>query len=235
MSNISIKVNAQCAIITGGSGYIATNLAEYLSSRHVEVYVISRNKKLNFANHNIHVIVYDLCSGVQDSDIDNLPVNSIMYHLAWIGCSSQERNNMSLQIDNINLSMKAVELARRCRCSKFIFAGSPLEYQDGNDIINDKAVPAPHNAYGAVKVACHYIIENMCKEYKIKFIYVMISSVYGPGRRQGVIAYTIDSLLKRESPSFTTLEQYWDYVHISDVVNGLYLFLRTNVRGGTTA
>lgn len=218
-------------VITGGSGYIAKKLAIYLALKGLNVYVISRNTDLYFENENIFVIPFDLMNDKIEL-LDGVPESvHTLFHLAWIGCDSQERDDMLLQADNIQLAMQVVLLAKRVNCNKLIFPGSPLEYQDSNDIISDRAKPAPHNAYGAVKIASHYILQILCKQNNISFIYVMISSIYGPGRNQGVISYTIRSLCQGKTPEFTMLEQYWDYVHIDDVVNGLYLIA---FRGGRT-
>lgn len=220
------------AVITGGTGYIAKNLAIYLASKNIKVYVISRNAELSFQDENILVINFDLMNDKIEwiKDISE-PIHAL-FHLAWIGCESRERDDMSLQAENIKLAMNVVRLAKYVHCNKVIFPGSPLEYQDGNDMICETSIPAPHNSYGAVKIASHYIMETLCKQNKINFVYVMVSSIYGPGRNQGVISYAITSLLKGESPKFTSLEQYWDYVYIDDVVNGLYLI---GFRGGTNA
>ena len=87
-----------------------------------------------------------------------------------------------------------------------------------------KTPPSPQNAYGAAKVAARFLCESLCKELKIPYIYAVATGIYASDRRDdNVIYYTISKLLKREKPSLTKLEQLWDYVHIDDAVEALYL------------
>lgn len=217
-------------VVTGASGYIGRNLCVYLARKGVKIYAISRKECVHFAEQNITVINGDILH--YKSMLSKIPLRvDALFHLAWNGCDTDERNDMLLQIKNIDLAIATEAFAVALKCKRIIFPGSPLEYQDGNKIISPGAVPAPHNSYGAVKVACHYILESLCKQDKIEFIYVMISSVYGLGRSQGIISYAIKSLLENKKTAFTKLEQYWDYVHIDDVVNGLWLILEKGKAG----
>lgn len=211
-------------IVTGASGYIGRHLCVYLARKGIKVYAVSRGDCLSFDEENITVVTGDLFN--YENMLLKFPVYvDALFHMAWNGCNPDERNDMVLQIKNIELVIAVEKFAVALNCKRIIFPGSPLEYQDGNKIISPEAVPAPHNSYGAVKVACHYILESLCKQDKLEFIYVMISSVYGLGRSQGVISYAIKSFKKNKKTKFTKLEQYWDYVHIDDVVRGLWLLL----------
>lgn len=213
------------AVVSGASGYIGKKLCAYLATNNITVYAISRNKNLKFYDKNIDVIYGELSN--YENLLRYLPEEvDVFFHLAWIGAVTSERNDMFKQLPNIELSISAFKLSKALKCKKLIFPGSPLEYQDGNEIIDENAVPAPHNSYGAVKVSCRYILKDLCETEGIDFIYVMLSSVYGPERYQGIISYTIDTLLQKKIPHFTKLEQYWDYVYIDDVVYGLYLIMQ---------
>ena len=147
----------------------------------------------------------------------------VMYHLAWEGIQSNERNNYSLQVKNIAYAIKCMDLAKKLQISKVIICGSSLEFQT-NDIINENTPLSPQNAYGGCKCAVRKLCSQYANEHKIKLVYCLLASVYGVGRKDGnILDYTITSLLNKEKPIYTSLSQKWDFIHIKDVAIGLYL------------
>lgn len=78
--------------------------------------------------------------------------------------------------------------------------------------------------YGATKAALRIYCDLFARQNDINFNWVLIPSIYGPGRNDNnLIAYEIKTLLAREKPSFTKLEQKWDYIYIDDLIYALIL------------
>ena len=219
----------QTVVMTGGDGFIGTHLAKHLVSQGYEVYALvienSPTKNRIEGVKGIHVVEGDLLS--YESLTDRLPEKPDAFiHFAWAGVSPGQRDDYVLQMQNINLSMASVRLAASLHAGKFVFPGSTMEYVYYGKPINSNAIPSPQNAYGVAKIACKYMCSLMCRELGVPFIYAVISGIYSENRKDdNVIYYTISKLLKGEHPSYTKLEQLWDYVHIDDVVYAFQLII----------
>lgn len=216
-------------VISGGDGFIGSHLTRYLVECGYKVYalvmkgspLVSRIADID----SVTIIEGDLDH--YEEFFDELPRKPRAFlHFAWAGVSPEERKSVEKQRINLNISLSAVEMASKIGAEKFIFPGSTMEYSLSNHIINDEAAPSPQNAYGAVKISTRYLCSMKCKELGLNFVYAVISSIYSEDRiDNNVVYYTISTLLKREKPKLTKLEQLWDYVHIDDVMLGLRLII----------
>ena len=105
---------------------------------------------------------------------------------------------------------------------RVLFPGSASEYACGHGIVDGKQVPAPSDIYSAAKVANRYVCQVYARQRNVETLWTAITSIYGPGRNDNnLITYAIKSLLFAEKPSFTGLEQVWDYIYIDDLVSAL--------------
>lgn len=223
----AMEIFMKKVIITGADGFIGSHLTRYLVTKGIEIWAIvypqsTTKEKIRNLDH-VHIIE----SRIEEleSHIDEFPKNAnAFFHFAWQGVDALQRNDFNLQLENIELCTKCMKLAADLRTEKFIFPGSTYEYMYCGQPINEYAVPTPRNAYGSVKAALRYIAAEYAKQLKLNYIYVVIAGIYAADRRDNnVIFYVIDKLLKREKPKVTKLEQLWDYVHIDDVVEALFL------------
>lgn len=212
-------------VITGADGFIGSNLTKYFVARNYFVYaVVSPMSKTTgrIANmENVCLIINDLKNYEQIAkNIDDGPIALI--HLAWAGVSPEERQATDVQVQNIALALQSVKLAHLIHAQRFIFPGSTMEYSYCGGLINESAKPSPQNAYGAAKISARYLCESLCKELQVPYIYIVITGIYGSDRYDNnVITYTIRSLLAREKPRYTRLEQMWDYIHIDDLTEAI--------------
>ena len=212
-------------IITGADGFIGSNLTKYFVSKNYFVYaVVSPKSKTTSRIQNIEnvcVIVNELENYEQIAK--NIKITPIAFiHLALAGVSPEERNSTDIQVQNITLALNAVKLAHIINAQRFIFPGSTMEYSYCGGLINEFSRPSPQNAYGAAKISARYLCESLCKELNVSYVYIVITGIYGSDRHDNnVITYTIRSLLAGEKPSYTKLEQMWDYIHIDDLVEAI--------------
>lgn len=211
-------------IVTGADGFLGKNLVYKLLENCVSTWAVvypGNNVYEGFSDINLHVISADLNEAQEYIDQFEYGVD-VMYHLAWQGVRPELRDNIEVQMRNIEMTTKCMELASKLGVKKIIMPGSTNEYLKYGKPINKEAVPSPTNAYGATKVALRYLCGQYAKQNKIEFVYAIIAGIYAADRRDNnVIFYTIDKLLKREKPFLTKLEQLWDYVYIDDVIDAL--------------
>lgn len=214
-------------VITGADGFIGHHLVQYMTAQGYAVYaiVIAESPTRDRLN-GLEGVTVVLGGGEDYPDLaGQLPQNPTAFiHLAWAGVSPEGRNSTAVQMGNIDLCLRAVRLAAAIGAQRFILPGSTTEYTDCGMAINERACPSPQNAYGAAKVASRYLCAALCEELGLPYIYAVITGIYAADRTDNnVIFYAISSLLEGEKPSFTALEQLWDYVHIDDVIRALFL------------
>lgn len=226
------------ALITGADGFIGRHLVRALLSEKAEVFAIVHPENNIYEHHkipNLHVRCIDL-NRAQDYARDFPSGIDAMFHFAWAGVRPELRDDLDVQMANINMAMGCMKMAASIGIKKVIFPGSTNEYLYCGKAIGRDALPSPSNAYGAVKVALRYLACDFAAKNGIEFIYAIITGIYAADRRDNnVIFYTIDKLLKKEKPSLTRLEQLWDYVYVDDVISALMAIGRSGKGGAVYA
>lgn len=213
-------------VLTGATGFIGSFLTKLLLEKKIKTTIIVRkikNEICDFMKDPLCTVIVKDIRNVTEADFNSSSYDAFI-HLAWAGVESQNKNNVSLQLENIEMSIKALELAYAIGCKKFIASGTVAEYVFCNGIMDLNAKQTPNDMYGVAKVSAHYFLEVRARQLDMPFIWMVISSTFGPGRVvDNIITYTIRELLKGEKPLYGHLRQMWDFLYITDAVNAIYL------------
>lgn len=222
-------------VITGPTGAIGIALIYECISQGIEVYALCRknSKRINRIPQNdlVHIVECDL------ADMKNLSTNEIencdvFYHFGWAATIGDGRNDMSLQLKNIQYTLDAVELAEKLGCRTFIGAGSQAEYGRFEGKLNATVPTFPENGYGMAKLCAGQMSRVECQRRGIKHIWTRILSVYGPYDGElTMITGTIKKLINGEIPKITKGEQQWDYLYSGDAANAMILLGKKGIDG----
>lgn len=222
-------------VVTGGSGFIGSWLIQELLRNDYQVTTIvhSAEHLLPEIRSECQVISKDI-SLLTEDDFECDTDYDAFVNLAWKGVSPEEKNEAQQQIDNITMSIKALEIANKLKCRQFIASGTVAEYALCDNVINVYGRQTPSDMYGAAKVAAHYFVEVRARQLAQPFIWMIIPSTFG-GRRKGnnIISYTINTLLRGEKPSFGSLNQMWDFLYVEEVVRAIRLIIEKGHAGKT--
>lgn len=216
------------AIVTGAGGFVGSRLVKELTDNDVFVYAVVRQEtslpELLTTNNLVRIVYCDMSELeilpdlIKDDDID------LFYHLAWKGTSGKARGDYNLQIDNIKYSCNAVVSAHKINCKKFVYAGSIMEYESMSFVPQDGSSPGMGFIYSIAKQTAHHMTKTLAASFKIDFVSALISNIYGPGEEsERFINTVINKFLKNEKMSFTSAEQLYDFIYITDAVYALYL------------
>ena len=211
------------ALITGALGFVGKKLTQRLLGENYKVIAVDCiDPSLVGEREGVTYIKSDLSSV---SDFPEIAEQcDVLYHLAWIGVKPEARSDIHVQKKNIDLSVAAVELAKKLSVPRVVFIGSTMEYCYNDREICERSLPTPHNSYGSAKIATRFIAQELCQSYGIEFEYAVITSIYGPGREDNnVIYYCIKKLMSGECAELTECIQKWDFVHIDDATEALRL------------
>lgn len=145
------------------------------------------------------------------------------FHFGWDGTYGDNRNNMSLQLKNIQYTLDAVELAKRLGCEAFIGAGSQAEYGRVEGKLSPSTSTNPENGYGIAKLCAGQMSRVMCSRMGIRHIWMRILSTYGPNDgMHTMILSGIRQMLSGQRPKYTKGEQLWDYLYCEDAADAFY-------------
>jgi len=213
-------------LVTGGCGFIGSNLIERLleSGHHVTVFdYLSTGSLKNIEESKVDFFnkPYGQISNLV-SDVD------VIFHLGIPSSSPMYRKNPRLIGETINDAIEIFEYAKEKRC-KVVYASSSSLYNGNNVPYHEEMLIQVTDYY----TECRYAIERLARLYNIFFgvksVGLRFFSVYGPKERhKGTYANIVTQflwwMLRDERPEiYGDGTQTRDFVHISDVVDALIL------------
>ena len=210
-------------VITGGTGFIGGNLVQYLVQKKIEVIVLSRSDRNEMFQDSKYVRMIKYNSSEYESLKNKKLQIDIFFHLAWSGVDAESKDDSEKQMANIVLSMNMLEYSKDIGAKKFIASGTVAEYVFCENIMNVNEKQTPNDMYGAAKVATHYLLEVKARQINQAFIWAVLPSTYGEGRKgKNIITYTIEELLRGNKPIYGDLNQMWDFLYVGEVSRALY-------------
>jgi nucleoside-diphosphate-sugar epimerase len=217
----------QNVVITGPTGSIGMALIQELLSHDMEVLALVHpgSKRIGSLpkDPNLQILALDL------NDLERLPSMvekkyDVFYHLGWGGTTGSARNDLDIQMKNIEASITAARAAASIGCKRFVGAGSQAEYGRYEGVLTAETPAFPENGYGMAKLATGQMTRLECEKLGLDHIWTRILSIYGPyDGLQSMVNMTIGKLLNGECPELTAGEQIWDYLYSKDA--GLAMFL----------
>jgi len=212
------------ALITGGAGFVGSNLSLELEAQGAEVTIIDDLSSSNFKNltdFKGELIVqdlatFDLSSRFKDVDFD------IIFHQAAI-TDTTFTNDAEMIRSNVEGFRKVANFAVE-RGVKLIYASSAGVYGNGPTPMREDQKLSPLNAYAFSK----YLIENLSlkytKRYGITTVGLRYFNVYGPKEeyknKSASMIYQLAQQMKagKRPRIFKYGEQFRDLIYIKDVI-----------------
>jgi UDP-glucose 4-epimerase len=230
-------------LVTGGSGFVGSNLINSLSSDDHDIILVIRNKnKLNNVKmtDKIHIDYVDVTdfSKLSKSILDHKP--DVIFHLAGETSHKQSFENPMYDVDvNAKSTLVILETIRNhslpCKFilgSTFIVIGKPTELP-----INENSICNPTTIYGSNRLTS----ENYCKIYhnlfNIDAMIFRITNSFGPLEQyktptKNAVNFLIYQAYKgNEISIYNKGEFFRDLIFISDVVSGLKTIMNKGISG----
>ena len=212
------------AIVTGASGMIGSALIRLLLKENYEIIAIVRPNSKKIENipkdDKITIVECDLSS--LKLLFDNFSECDLFFHFGWIGTMGNSRDDVYLQLKNIEYTLDAVKLAKKSGCKTFVGAGSQAEYGSTDKKLSPNTPVNPVTGYGIAKYSAGKLSRLLAKELSIKHCWGRILSVYGPGDNNSMIMSCINSISNNEPFNTTKGDQLWDYLYCDDCAQAFY-------------
>ncbi len=213
-------------IVTGANGFLGSMLLKELQSKDILIYAVVKNEKENIDNirnlSGVRIIYCDLDhirwlpELINDRDID------MCIHLAWAGSFGDARADYQLQLTNIDYSMKLVDVLASMGVKRFVGAGTLAEKDVLNYHLTDGATPNPVSIYGIAKLTMNFMTKVECTKCNMEHVWCCISNTYGVGNTtNNFVNMASRKMLRGEHAAFTSGEQIYDFVYVTDTVKAL--------------
>jgi UDP-glucose 4-epimerase len=216
-------------IVTGGCGFIGSNLVESLINERHSVNVFDN---MNTGNpNNLKGLGAKIFSEPYSKIGSLVQKPDMIFHLGIPSSSPMYRNNPELVGEAINDAITLFEYAKKKEC-KVVYASSSSLY-NGNKPPYREDMPIYVTDY---YTECRYSIERLAKLYNtlygVKSIGLRFFSVYGPrekykGKYANIITQFLWAMLKDEQPViFGDGNQTRDFIYVGDIVKALMLAMK---------
>lgn len=234
-------------VVTGGAGFIGSNLVDYLLSQGNKVLIIDNFN--DFYSPDIkEKNIQDIISNMKKSEIcedhlviyrndirDKLSMERIfsdnkidsIVHLAAMAGVRPSISNPELYYDvNINGTLNLLEQCKLHNIKKFVFASSSSVYGENEKVpfSEDDAVDKPISPYAATKKSGELLCHTYHHLYGINIACLRFFTVYGPRQRPDLAIHKFTKLIMNEDeiPFFGDGSTKRDYTFIDDIVDGIY-------------
>uniref|UniRef100_UPI004049FAF2 ADP-glyceromanno-heptose 6-epimerase n=1 Tax=Flavobacterium sp. TaxID=239 RepID=UPI004049FAF2 len=253
ISNIKNEnFNCKTILITGGAGFIGSNIALYIQNKYSDcriiVFDVFKGEKtyINFDvksfGHFINLIDFNgeiICGNINDDDdlkkLNNYKLDYI-FHFAAISDTRVHNQEIVLRT-NVNSFYKILKMAKKNN-AKLVYASSAATY--GNSPSPQKiGFEAPENIYAFSKYAMDKIASRYLKENpKMHIVGLKYFNVYGEreyfkNETASMVLQLGHQLLAGKSPRLfiNSNKIKRDFVYIKDVVNATIQACATNRSG----
>lgn len=213
-------------IITGADGFVGSNTVKYFLSQGVEVLAldIGETPKRLPRQQGLQYMQCDIADA--SGMLERIPHNTYdtFIHFAWAGSAGPKRADYKLQMQNALNTVESVKVAKELGCTRFVCAGSIMEYEVEAVIHQQGSKPGLGYIYGIGKHVAHCMCKAVAADIGIELVWPMITNAYGVGEKSPrMVNTTIQKCIRGESPRFTAGTQNYDFVYIDDVARAFYL------------
>lgn len=213
-------------IITGADGFVGSYTTAYFLGQGARVLALGR-KETPLRLHPQENLTYLACDISESADLlKQIPagVYDTFLHFAWEGSAGPKRTDRALQMANALTAAECVRTAAKLGCTRFVGAGSIMEYETEAVIHAQGAKPGMGYVYGMAKQVAHGLCKAVAAEAGIDFLWPMITNAYGPGETAPrFVNTTLRKILAGEPLQFTAATQNYDFVYVTDVAKAFYL------------
>lgn len=220
-------------IVTGATGCVGSAVVRRALVKDISVTCIVHkgSKRLSNLPADDRVKIVE-CNLSDYATLDLQGEYDAFIHLSWEKTFGASRDDAEVQMRNIQYTLDACHLAKRCGCKVFVGAGSQAEYGvQSVDLTPDLPVK-PESGYGIAKYAAGKLSAMLCKDFGMRQCWVRILSVYGPNDGENtLISYVIRELKAGRSPELTKCEQIWDYLHADDAGDAILAVAKKGIDG----
>ncbi|WP_035589805.1 ADP-glyceromanno-heptose 6-epimerase [Hippea jasoniae] len=227
-------------VVTGGAGFIGSNIVRALNKRGVGDIIIVDNLENSKKHLNLNALRFLDFVDKRDfiENLDKFDSFDVIFHQG--ACSNTlEQNGRYMMQNNYEYSKKLFEFASKNNI-RFIYASSASVYGNGeNGFKEEEKCEYPLNIYAFSKFLFDRYVNRFLGELDIQVVGLRYFNVYGPneahkGRMASVVYHFHNEILEEETIKlFEGSENFKrDFVYIDDVADVNMFFFENPHKSG---
>lgn len=222
-------------IITGGNGFLGSNVAKYLLKKGHQLYIFSKNTS-NIQDILSHVWIDYAHTKELNIFADKIKQfqPDVVVHFGWSGGNSYaDIHNIKQLTDNIQPGVELIQLLSTLpKKPKFIGLGSFAEYGYHSEPAKETDIEAPINLYGLSKYTFKNYSKMLCESYGMEWGWIRPCYTYGPNDVQTrLIPSLINKFLLNETVQLDECMATIDYLYVEDFVKLVYPIIIDRITG----
>jgi UDP-N-acetylglucosamine 4-epimerase len=227
-------------LITGGAGFIGSNLAEYLLNKGYKVTVLDNlcnGKKENiapFLNHPDFKFIEGDIRNLEDCKKACIGIDAISHQAALGSVPRSIKNPATTNDVNIGGFVNMLFAAKEAGIKRFVYASSSSVYGDEKTLPKkEEKIGKPLSPYAVTKFTNEVYADVFSKTYGMEIIGFRYFNIFGPkqdpdGEYAAVIPLFIKSVMSEQSPFINgDGEQSRDFTFVDNAVSANFLGLTT--------
>lgn len=217
-------------LVTGGAGFIGSNLAEALIDRGAKVSIVDNfvtgfRENLEEIRGSFDFIEADIAD--QEYAAKAVAGVDVIFHEAALPSVPRSvANPVETHKACVNGTFNLLVAAKETGVRRFIYAASSSAYGDQPTLPKLETMkPEPLSPYAAAKLVGEYYCQVFSKVYGLETISLRYFNVFGPRQNpssqySGVISRFIDAFMKGDAPViYGDGQQSRDFTYIANVVD----------------
>jgi len=237
-------------LLTGGAGFIGSNVVQHLVQRYPQYKIINLDK-LDYCS-NLEVIKYldehpnykFVKGNILSADLVNYvlqkeEIDTIIHFAAQSHVDNSFGNSFEFTKNNILGTHVLLEAAKVNKISRFIHVSTDEVYGEilpsNPTALEGSTVLEPTNPYAATKAGAEFLVKAYHRSFNLPTIITRGNNVYGPGQFPEKIIPKFICLLERKRPCYIHGDgsHTRNFIYISDVVTAFDTILHHGVIGET--
>lgn len=224
-------------LITGGAGFIGSNLVRYFVKKKKKVYLILKKSsdiwRINDIINKLDISFSDLNNKKKIKTIIKRIKPKTIFHLSTNGSYPDQNNVNKIKHSNLDSTINLIFECKKYGFRSFINAGSSSEYGFKNKSMKETDILVPNSYYSVFKSAstlfCQY--ESIINDLPITTVRPF--HVYGPFERETrLIPTLIHNMIKEKKINLVSPKISRDLVYVDDAVDFLIkISKKNNLRG----
>lgn len=213
-------------IITGADGFVGSYTVRHFldNGKTVLALDIGEKAKRLSPHKNLTYLQCDVTDVKAMMEMIPRGIYDTFIHFAWAGSAGPERMDYHLQMTNALNTVECLKTAKELGCSRFVCAGSIMEYEVEAAIHSQGSRPGMAYIYGMGKHIAHCMCKSVAVSIGIDLLWPMITNAYGIGEfSPRFVNTTLRKIINGEPLQFTAATQNYDFVYVSDVAKAFYL------------
>ena len=237
------------ALVTGGLGFIGSNLVKILLKRKIVSRCIILDSFTGFINplkenfsdlrkyrfqekKNIVIERGDAKDFRLIYKILNLYKPKLVFHTAAIPLSKIENLNANeSKMGSVDTTTNILECInffqnkKKYKISRFVYISSSMVYGDfKKNKVSEIDKLSPKEIYGTMKLGGEIVTKGLCKFYNIPFTIIRPSAVYGPTDMNNRVSQIfIEKAQKGQTIKIQGKDEKLDFTFVEDLANGCIL------------